>query len=420
MGALTLKRSKNFVVNKMVELRMIADRSEIMPAKKKRSKKSNNPEPSDNSDESDRSENDHNDTTAPKPKSKKKNANTASKSRPAKPKINKSLDLNKLRDLIAALSIELQPVLLWIEESLNDAAEDMTEDISDDPDDCVPLVPFTRDQCEALGNSDFKAILKGLGFQESETYWRIPQYLTAADIKLRAQIVAGTVETINDENEESKSDSGDNNENGAGEGDDLTASQRSRVNNLIYNDSDNEETPRVVAQPKSKKSDRRGRLNKKFDIFDMVKAPGNKDNDENTERSTPDDDDEVPKSPSMHRSRMTALVDTDDSGDEPQKQKRARRYAVIDSDDEVDDGSITALEGNLSRSTNTMGATTLPIDDNHSSHRIDDDDNDIIPAGGRNKRDRSASEESLANEPNANKNPKRKRATIIDDGDEDE
>lgn len=422
MGALSLKRPINFVVSKMLELGLIADRSEIMPAKKKRPKKNNNPEPGDSSDEPDRSVNDRNDLTASKPKSKKKNTNTASKSHPARPKINKSLDLNKLRDLIAAVNEELQPVLLWLEESLNDAAEDMSENPSDDPDDCVPLVPFTRDQCAALGNSDFKAILKGLGIQESETYWRIPQYLNAADIKLRARIVAGTLDTIEEANEEEKSDTGDNNENDADEGDNLTASQRSRVNNLIYNDSDNEETQRVIVLPKPKKSARREKVNKKFDIFDMVKAAGDDDDVEVTVRSNSDDDDEVPGSSSMHRSRMAALVDTDDSDDEPQKQKRARRYAVIDSDDE-DDRGISGLAGNLSRTADTIGATSLEIDGRHLSHRIDDDDSDgnditIIDEGGPNKRDRSDTEESMTNEPN-NKKPKRKRAAIIDDDDDE-
>lgn len=414
MGALTLKRPKNFVVSKMLELGLIADRSEIMPAKKKRSKKSNNnPEPGDSSDQSDES-------PEPKNKPKKTKAHIASKSRPKKAKINKALDLNKLRDLIAALGDDLQPVLSWLEESLNDAAEDMTETASDDPDDCVPLVPFTRDQCVALGNSDFKELLKGLGFQESETYWRIPQYLTAVDIKLRAQIVAGTLETVDEAHEGEKSDSGDNNDNDASEGDDLSANHRTHVNNLIYNDSDNDDTPRAVVSPKHKKSARKEKVKKKFDIFEMVKSPGNDDVEVVTVQSASDDESEVPGSSSMHRSQMAALVDTDDSDNEPQKQKRARRHAVIDSDDE-DDGIVSGLEVNLSRSTGIIEATTLQIDNQHSSNNIDDsndgDENTIITAGGHNKRDRSDSEES--NEPNANKIPKRKRAAIIDD-DEDE
>lgn len=394
MAALTLKRSKNFVVNKMVELGMIADRSEIMPAKKKRYKKSNNTEPGDISDESDGGD----DPSEPTAMQKNKKNFIASTTRPAKPKINKSLDVHKLRGLITALKVELQPVLLWLEESLNDAAEDMTEDPSDDPDDCVPLVPFTRDQCGALGNEDFKALLKGLGFQESETYWRIPQHLTAVDIKLRAQIVAGT---FDEGNETEKLDSGVNNEIDANEGEDeLTASQRSRVENIIYNDSDNDETPRAVVPPKAKKSARRDKVNKKFDIFDMVKAPDDADdlNDADTVQSTPDDVNEV-----THRSRMAALVDSDDSNDEPKKQKRARRIVVIASSDDDDDG----------------GSASLQIDEGHSSHRIDDDDDTTITAAvGLGKRDRSDSEESI--EPNTNQKPKRKRAAIIDDDEDDE
>lgn len=422
MGALSLKRSKKFVVSKMVELRLIADRSEIMPAKKNRTKKSNNTEPGDSFDEDDRSESDEdNDSNEPKPKPKKNKATTGSKSHLAKPKINKSLDLNKLRELVSTLNEETQPVLQWLEESLNDAAEDMTEDPSDDPDDCVPLVPFTRDQCVALGNSDFKALLNGLGLQESETYWRIPQYFTAVDIKLRAQIVAGTVETIDDANEYGKS--GDNIENDVADGDDLSDSQRSRVDNIIYNDSDNDDSPRLVVLPKPKKSTRGGKLNKMFDIFDMVKAPDDDDDEEVAVQSTPNDDVEMPRSSSMHRSRMAALVDTDDSDDEPQQQKRSRRNVIIDSDDE-DDRSTFGLEGKLAGSSGTIGTTTISDDKNSSRHIHDEEnggnDTTIIAAVGPNKRDRSQSEDSMTNEPNANKKPKRKRAAIIDDDDEDE
>lgn len=159
----------------MLQLGLIADRSEVMPSRKKRSKKSV-PENSDgeaseqSDDDSDQSENSDSEMSSRPVKIKIKRI-TTKKSKETKkapdarkvPKI--TLDVANFQKIMAELDENDKANLEWIQESLNDAAEDM-EEPSDDPEDGVPLVPFTAQQRDSFENDKFKELLKALGFQE--------------------------------------------------------------------------------------------------------------------------------------------------------------------------------------------------------------------------------------------------------------
>lgn len=169
-------KSKNVIINRMIQLHLIADRSEILPAKKKRSKETNNTEEPNNGDSStdyefgnEKSDQENIPVPTSKPKKlKKKKPTTVPKKNEVKKKISKPkmipLDVQNVKMLISNFDDTMKEVLAWIEESLNDAVEDM-EEPSNDPDDSVPLVPFTAVQREAFARDDFKTFLLAMGFQ---------------------------------------------------------------------------------------------------------------------------------------------------------------------------------------------------------------------------------------------------------------
>lgn len=166
-------RSRNIVIKRMIHLGLIADRSEILPSRRRKAKKSagGDGSGSDEDDDDDSDGNSDSDSEAPAPNIKvtvknvkrKKEAAIAKPSKRSVPKI--AMDIAEVRRLTAALSDDEKENLEWLQESLNDAADD-AEDVSEDPDDGVPLVPFSAAQRESFENEMFIALLKALGFQE--------------------------------------------------------------------------------------------------------------------------------------------------------------------------------------------------------------------------------------------------------------
>lgn len=163
------KRSKNSIIKRMVELGLIADRSEILPSKRKKSSKSqpNNDDDSSDGDSSDDALDSRPVTiTIKKTKNSKQKAQKA-KQQPARqlPKIN--LNTVDIQRQMAEVDESLKQHFDWLQESLNDAAED-ADDVDDltDPSDGVPIVPFSMAQKEALENPQIKTLLHALGLQE--------------------------------------------------------------------------------------------------------------------------------------------------------------------------------------------------------------------------------------------------------------
>lgn len=149
-------RSKNSIIKRMIALGLIADRSEILPRK---AKKSNKPTKSSDDDANDDSSDDESERIQRK---RPKKQPTAKKSTSRKAVVKVPFKVNHLKTLLFELNDSLKSVLPWLQESLNDAAEDM-EETPTDADNGVPLVPFTLDQTNAMDDDNFKYFLTALG-----------------------------------------------------------------------------------------------------------------------------------------------------------------------------------------------------------------------------------------------------------------
>lgn len=386
------KRSKQFVINKMIETGLIASKDEILPSKRKRAAKSarNN---DDDADENTDHEEDASRRNAPMPKHSK---------RPVKmPKTSsKSLNTQALRTLLIAMEAYFKPVLEWLEESLNDAAADLDEDDpTDDPDDCVPLVPFTAEQRAAFEGHDFQQLLNGLGLQEPtagvETYWRIPHDLTASDLRRRARIVGGL--DVDDDAAELDDQTAELSD-AESEDYDFDRAKLNRVNTLVYNASDDDETaPRMAAVAKVQKKG-------KFNIADMAKG---------SEDSGPDD--EIESEPSL-ATAPSLLVDGDSDSDADQtvvnqtSAKRKKRAAVIESDDDDDHdaGIATSVVNAADSSGEIMDSLVMEADSPTKAAKR-------IRSAGSDESDKDVADDQ---EVVVSHQVKRKRAVIISD-DED-
>lgn len=173
-------RSRNAVIKRMIELGLIAERSEILPSKRKKSNKSQPSNGSDNetsdSDSNDSDESDVRDTrkvhvtikTAQQSKKSKKIKQKQASTRQRLDDI--QINVADVQRQIVDIDESLKQHFAWLQESLNDAAEDAAaaadDDDSDDPNDGVPIVPYSMAQKEALENPQFKNILLGLGMHE--------------------------------------------------------------------------------------------------------------------------------------------------------------------------------------------------------------------------------------------------------------
>lgn len=166
------KRSKNATIKRMIELGLIAERSEILPSKRKKSRKSqpNTEDASSDSDASDESD----DAPDSRPVKVTILQTKKSKSKPPKPKQQPMRQLPKIHLKVADIQRQVNEIddslkvhFEWIQESLNDAAEDVDDnDDSTDPSDGVPIVPFSMAQREAMENPQIKSLLQALGLQE--------------------------------------------------------------------------------------------------------------------------------------------------------------------------------------------------------------------------------------------------------------
>lgn len=179
MESFIQQRSRNMVIKRMIQLGLIADRSEILPSKRRKAKKSgladddsdggSNSDDDDNSGGTDSDESGQNDTRRVKVTVKnlasKKKTKAKEKNKSLRPVSKISLNEGEVQRLLTGLDENLKEAIEWIQESLSDAADDF-EEISEDADDGVPLVPFTAVQRDAFENETFKAILLALGIQQ--------------------------------------------------------------------------------------------------------------------------------------------------------------------------------------------------------------------------------------------------------------
>lgn len=172
MDAFVDKRSKNAIIKRMIEIGLIAERSEILPSKRKKSRKSQSNR-EDGSDESDSdNSSDEDDALDTRPvrvtiKNVKKSKAPKQKAQSTRKLQAITLNVAEIQRQVSDMDEELKTHFDWLQESLNDAAED-ADDIDDlsDPSDGVPIVPFSSAQRDALQNPQFKQLLQVLGLQE--------------------------------------------------------------------------------------------------------------------------------------------------------------------------------------------------------------------------------------------------------------
>ncbi|XP_073819591.1 uncharacterized protein [Musca autumnalis] len=275
------RRNKQQIIKRMLQLHIIADKSEILPQKPRKRKSKKKAEDNEENDEFMQEEG--------MMEGGKSSSSKPSKRKPAKSQKRKivrtPLDVGTVRALLGQIDAEkYQESIDWLKECLDDAADD--EEEPNEEDDGIPLLPLQQQQKDAMEDENFKKVLVALGIQPPvlgmETYWRIPTYLNGADLKLRAKIVAGEevevdVEGIGDEDDdenENGSEGSDNDDGGDGgsesEEDYLESlgkandrqklnnlekirdQQRAKMNNLMFSKSDEETEERAPLQAKKK------------------------------------------------------------------------------------------------------------------------------------------------------------------------
>ncbi|XP_025415567.1 protein timeless homolog isoform X4 [Sipha flava] len=184
MNKLDVKRPKKHIIDKILELGLVGDRKELKKKKFKNTNSSNDNQ-SNSSDENYESD----DTTQVPHHS-----------------LTSTYVLNAIKKLIDK---DLKPALLWLIESLDDAAEDLDVDESD-----IPLLPLTDECMTAVNDKDFQDAMQILGIHKpsniQETYWRIPGTWQANELRQRSAAIKNVIEgnfvVDNDDNMHDKCD----------------------------------------------------------------------------------------------------------------------------------------------------------------------------------------------------------------------
>ncbi|XP_055901939.1 protein timeless homolog [Eupeodes corollae] len=412
------RRSKNHIIKRMLQLHLIADKSEILPAKpaRKRSKK----DVAEGGGEQ---------------RSKSKSSEKSKKSQQKQQKrtiVRTPLDVGTIQSLMKNIDEKFADALEWLKESFADAAED--SETPSEEDDGVPLLPLLEVQKEAMEDEEFKKLLLALGAQPPiaamENYWRIPVYLNSSDLKVRERILGGEDIEENELNvggdEEDDEDGDEENENqqedsdGASSGEEseedyldrFMSKRREQMNNLMYNKSDDEDEQRAPPTPKktSKSSEEPSKNAKKaMNLFDMVKS------NENTEVEDEDD-----FNSENYRKRLAELGSSDSESDNetnrtvienPANRTQVRHNRIeSDSEDEVPKDKTT-------ETTNQGKKRPRSIDDDDQTPSTpnvndkNDNDDDLLFI----KRKEVPSGKTKLGE-----EPKRRRIAVIEDDDEDD
>ncbi|XP_017020269.1 protein timeless homolog [Drosophila kikkawai] len=461
------RRSKQKIIKRMLQIHLIADKSEIMPPKtakgrgKAKAKVYDLEKSNDGYDfmEEPMPEEDGYRKPAKKPKAKKRQV------------VRTPLDVGTVRALVAQVDAEkYQSAVEWLQESLQDASEDTDEPAEEE--DGIPLLPLMQDQREAMEDGDFQKVLVALGMQPPiagmETYWRIPTYLNPADLQLRSKILAGEEVEIEAEEEDQENSTDEEQEDGEEEEDEeeeedfldkhsrqrqenIAAEQQRKLDSLMFNQSDDEAEQRAppkgkakskgkASEKKAKQKDKGKAKESKEEVPAALEKPNTDDLFEQlrTKRATKiklgdmvlnestkaaqeaNDDDAFDFNSEDYRARLLELEDEDEvekQRDDAEEEKenntnkslqRARRANVIDSDSDNDDDGAS------------------PADKTNKRPRSDDDDQGDGAAGdGHIDAEEDSDDEGnfLARKKPAKVNgepSKRRRLAIIDDDDDED
>ncbi|KAH8385954.1 hypothetical protein KR200_008204 [Drosophila serrata] len=462
------RRSKQQIIKRMLQVHLIADKSEILPPKTAKGRSKAKAKAYD----LEKSNDGYDFMEEPMPKEDGYRKPTKKPKAKKRQVVRTPLDVGTVRALVSQVDAEkYQSAVEWLQESLQDASEDTEEPAEED--DGIPLLPLMQDQKDAMEDGDFQKVLVALGMQPPiagmETYWRIPTYLNPADLQLRAKILAGEEVEIEDEEEE---DQEDNEDEGQEEGDEdeeeeedfldkhsrqrqenIAAEQQRKLDSLMFNQSDDEAEqrppPKGKAKSKVKASEKKAKQKDKGkakepkeevpaelekpntdDLFEQLRTKratkiklGDMVLNESTKAAQEaNDDDAFDFNSEDYRARLLELEDEDEDGDEKQRDdgdeekenntnkslQRARRANVIDSDSDNDDDGAS------------------PADKTNKRPRSDEDDQEDEAAGGGHidaKEDSDDEDNFLARKKPAKVNgepSKRRRLAIIDDDDDED
>jgi timeless len=136
-------KSKPAIIKRMIELGLIADKSEILPSRRKKGKKSN-------AADSDEDEDSDDDRPGRGPTEKRKI-----------PKV--SINNKKIKSILSEIEESMKESIEWLIDCLKEASEDYEEPDEEDPDNGIPLVAIMESQREALEHDQFKQLLESMG-----------------------------------------------------------------------------------------------------------------------------------------------------------------------------------------------------------------------------------------------------------------
>uniref|UniRef100_A0A2S2NUZ1 Protein timeless n=1 Tax=Schizaphis graminum TaxID=13262 RepID=A0A2S2NUZ1_SCHGA len=172
MKKLDVKRPRNHIIDKMLELGLIRDRKELMNKKPKNSNKSINNQNKSGDESNNDFDSDYDDNE------------------PTYHSLTSVYVLNAIKKII---NKDMKTALLWLVESLDEAADDLDVDESD-----IPLLPLSDECMTAVNDIDFQEMMQILGLHRpssiQETYWRIPGRWQAHDIRQRSIAITNVIE----------------------------------------------------------------------------------------------------------------------------------------------------------------------------------------------------------------------------------
>ncbi|XP_033100607.1 protein timeless homolog [Anneissia japonica] len=191
MENMTVKRSKNKVIEKLLSMELVNERKELYKKRQKKpgneGRKSRRKKFSDNED--DVIENGTIEFQEGLPSDFEEPEASATSSSGS----DSDGDVRTTETLLIKVQREgLSNQVKWIQEVLRSTADDLDEE-DDDDEAAIPVVAISQEHHTAIANRTFQKFLKKLGIKapanHQETFWRIPGNLTSADLrKLASEI----------------------------------------------------------------------------------------------------------------------------------------------------------------------------------------------------------------------------------------
>lgn len=322
LGNLTITRSKNRVIEKLLVMGVIQDKSEI---RKKRQRKSKA-----------RVGNDDSDQDVPSTSRKRLNTTNVSAAKKA---------MQRKRKFTKQSSTELKKVLLdikdqslhsdalhWISESFSEAADDLETTNGVPADDGIPLVPILECYETALEDETFKKFLNFCGIlepaDEQEIYWRIPNNVPPTDLRQYATLISDVLQgivTSNDTNEHAADDTNQ-------QEDDLTQFRSEAESEIENSDtegsiSSHSEVPDTEQREQSD-DDREDKIRSASDSTEQNKPESSNSNYRKSVgrlrlASDSDSQDEVTEVNRNKEQKPSRILHVSDSEDEQDKERRA-------------------------------------------------------------------------------------------------